>query len=174
MGGEDWLCCPNVDANRLCFCALVELAKKWKAENEVVTNSDEENNSGNEIADKNNIESDIIESENEEKTENGFWDYIEDKLFDRAIFTWYNKKGWHHYFNNTVYGNIRSVIKGVSNGKSDNPLAKVSAGKKYYGTVLLHSFAPKRSFYSFIEFVWSVYKKILIFLIAWTIKIYAR
>lgn len=164
MGGGERLYLPDlygfdIDQNKLCFCALVELAKKWKAENEVVTNSDEENNSGNEIADKDNIESEITESENEEKTENGFWDYIEDKLFDRAIFTWYNKKGWHHYFNNTVYGNIRSVIKGVSNGKSDNPLAKVSAGKKYYGTVLLHSFAPKRSFYSFIEFVWSVYKK---------------
>jgi len=85
----------------------------------------------------------------EECEENsGFWDFI----FKILI----GKKG----YNQKLYGAFTSIISQMD---AQNELSVIRTGKKYYATLMMHSFAPKNSIYSFFDLCYNIFKKDLDF-----------
>lgn len=86
---------------------------------------------------------------NEENEENSrFWDYIFKTLIGEE------------YFNQKLYNALTSIISQMD---SNNKLLVVRTGKKYYATLMMHAFAPRKSIYSFFDLCYNVFKKDLDF-----------
>ncbi len=87
---------------------------------------------------------DIIENDEENS---GYWAYVSKVLFGSAI----DQKLCQKY---------RKVISWL--GTNSN-IPVVTGGQHYYATVMMHSFAPKNSIYSFFDLCYNVFKKDLDF-----------
>jgi hypothetical protein len=90
-------------------------------------------------------ESDAVE-DNEENS--GFWCFIFKTL---AV----NDEN-----NQTLYSAFKNLISQMSLQKQ---ISVVKTGKKYYATLMMHAFAPKKSIYSFFDLCYNVFKKDLDF-----------
>jgi len=77
----------------------------------------------------------------------GYWDYVFKTLFGSDI----DQKLCQKY---------RNVISWLGN---DYNIPVVTGGQHYYATVMMHSFAPKSSIYSFFDLCYNVFKKDLDF-----------
>jgi hypothetical protein len=85
----------------------------------------------------------------EEREDNsGFWNFIFRTLIGQEE---YNQK---------LYGAFTSIISQMD---SQNNLPIVKIGKKYYATLMMHSYAPKNSIYAFFDLCYNVFKKDLDF-----------
>ena len=85
---------------------------------------------------------------NEDSEENsGYWDYVFKILFASDV-------------NQQLCQKYRDVIGWL--GRSCN-IPVVTYGQKYYATLMMHSFAPKNSIYSFFDLCYNVFKKDLDF-----------
>jgi len=86
---------------------------------------------------------------NEENDENsGFWIFIFKTLIGKDE------------FNQKLYSAFTSIISQMD---SHNKLPIVKTGKKYYATLMMHSFAPRNSIYSFFDLCYNIFKKDLDF-----------
>jgi len=86
-----------------------------------------------------------VEDDAEEKSR--FWDYISKHLINEDN------------INQKLYHAFTDVISQL--GKHSLPI--VSTGKKYYSTLMMHSFAPKNSIFSFYDLCYNIFKKDLDF-----------
>lgn len=86
------------------------------------------------------------EDDAEEKSR--FWDYISKHLINKDS------------INQKLYHAFTDVISQL--GKQHS-LPIVSTGKKYYSTLMMHSFAPKNSIFSFYDLCYNIFKKDLDF-----------
>ena len=87
--------------------------------------------------------------DNDEKEENsGFWSFIFKTLTGKEE------------FNQKLYFAFTSIISQMGSRKK---LPIVRMGKKYYATLMMHAFAPKKSIYSFFDLCYNVFKKDLDF-----------
>ena len=90
------------------------------------------------------------DSDNEDDAEENsrFWDYISKHLVNEDSI---NPKLYH------AFTNVISQLK------IDHSLPIVTTGKKYYSTLMMHSFAPKYSIFSFFDLCYNIFKKDLDF-----------
>lgn len=90
------------------------------------------------------------DSDNEDDAEENsrFWDYISKHLINEDSI---NPKLYHAF------------TDVVSQLKIDHSLPIVTTGKKYYSTLMMHSFAPKNSIFSFFDLCYNIFKKDLDF-----------
>lgn len=90
------------------------------------------------------------DSDNEDDAEENsrFWDYISKHLINED------------YINQKLYHAFTDVISQL--GKR-HLLPVVLTGKKYYSTLMMHSFSPKNSIFSFYELCYNIFKKDLDF-----------
>ena len=90
------------------------------------------------------------DSNNEENVEENsrFWDYISKHLISED------------YINPKLYLAFTDVISQL--GRS-HLLPVVLTGKKYYSTLMMHSFSPKNSIFSFYDLCYNIFKKDLDF-----------
>lgn len=90
------------------------------------------------------------DSDNEDDTEENsrFWDYISKHLINED------------YINQKLYQAFTDVISQL--GKQ-HLLPIVLTGKKYYSTLMMHSFAPRNSIFSFYDLCYNIFKKDLDF-----------
>ena len=90
------------------------------------------------------------DSDNEDDTEENsrFWDYISKHLINED------------YINQKLYHAFTDVISQLGR-KHLIPI--VLTGKKYYSTLMMHSFAPKNSIFSFYDLCYNIFKKDLDF-----------
>ena len=90
------------------------------------------------------------ENENEDNNEenSGFWCFVFKTL-----------TGIDEY-NQTLYSQFTGLI---SEMVRKNQISVVKTGKKYYATLMMHAFAPKKSIYSFFDLCYNVFKKDLDF-----------
>lgn len=87
---------------------------------------------------------DTIENDEENS---GYWDYVFKVLFSSDI-------------DQQLCQKFRDVINSL--GKSHNiPIA--TSGQKFYATLMMHAFAPKKSIYSFFDLCYNIFKKDLDF-----------
>ena len=63
-------------------------------------------------------------------------------------------------FNTKLYNAFTSIISKMD---SRNEIPIVRVGKKYYATLMMHAFAPRKSIYSFFDLCYNVFKKDLDF-----------
>ena len=89
-------------------------------------------------------QTDISESEDENS---GYWGYVFKVLFDSDI-------------DQQLCQKYRDTISYLD--KNCN-VSVVSGGQKYYATLMMHSFAPKKSIYSFFDLCYNVFKRDLDF-----------
>lgn len=83
-----------------------------------------------------------------DKSEETFWSCISRKLMGSED-------------SNKIYNYFTEVIDRL--GKSNKILYLDGVQKRYYATILAHSFAPQKSIYSFLELCWQLYTKDLNF-----------
>jgi hypothetical protein len=90
------------------------------------------------------------EIENEENSEenSGFWRFVFKTL-----------TGIDEY-NQILYSQFTSLISEMGR---QNKIPIVKTGKKYYATLMMHAFAPKKSIHSFFDLCYNVFKKDLDF-----------
>jgi hypothetical protein len=90
------------------------------------------------------------ETENEDNNEenSGFWCFVFKTL-----------TGIDEY-NQSLYSQFTSLISEMG---QRNQTSVVKTGKKYYATLMMHAFAPKKSIHSFFDLCYNVYKKDLDF-----------
>jgi hypothetical protein len=88
------------------------------------------------------------DDEDDAEENSRFWDYITKHLINE-----YN-------INPKLYHAFTDVISRL--GKQHS-LPIVSTGKKYYSTLMMHSFAPKNSIFSFYDLFYNIFKKDLDF-----------
>lgn len=90
------------------------------------------------------------DSGNEDDTEENsrFWDYIFKHLINED------------YVNQKLYFAFTDVISQLGEKKQ---IPIVLTGKKYYSTLMMHSFAPKDSIFSFYDLCYNIFKKDLNF-----------
>ncbi|MDD3960512.1 MAG: hypothetical protein PHT77_01465 [Bacteroidales bacterium] len=90
------------------------------------------------------------DSDNEDDTEDNsrFWDYISKFLVNENII---NQKLYHAFI---------AVIFQLGRQQL---VPTVLTGKRYYSTIMMHSFAPKDSIFSFFELCYNIFKKDLDF-----------
>jgi hypothetical protein len=90
------------------------------------------------------------ETENEDDNEenSGFWCYVFKVLTG------------NDEHNHSLYSAFTSVIQQMS---SRDNLPIVKTGKKYYSTLMMHAFSPKKSIHSFFDLCYNVFKKDLEF-----------
>ena len=90
------------------------------------------------------------DSDNEEDTEEDsrFWDYISKHLINED------------YINQKLYHAFTDVISQLGRR---HLLPIVLTGKKYYSTLMMHSFSPKNSIFSFYDLCYNIFKKDLDF-----------
>ncbi|MBW6536775.1 MAG: hypothetical protein K0B11_17340, partial [Mariniphaga sp.] len=90
------------------------------------------------------------DSDNEDDTEENsrFWDYISKHLINED------------YINQKLYHGFTDVISQLGR-KHLIPI--VLTGKKYYSTLMMHSFSPKNSIFSFYDLCYNIFKKDLEF-----------
>lgn len=114
--------CIPVKYYKVIFLTLVEIAKRWKYEDETEDGSDEEDGGG-------------------------FWNYaFRVILFDEII-------------NQKLYNEFVRIIQFLC----DNKRPFVTRGKKYYATIMLHSFAPASSMNAFFGLCYNLFKNDLDF-----------
>lgn len=90
------------------------------------------------------------DSDNEDATEENsrFWDYISKHLINED------------YINQKLYHAFTDVISQLGRR---HLLPIVLTGKKYYSTLMMHSFSPKNSIFSFYDLCYNIFKKDLEF-----------
>jgi len=88
------------------------------------------------------------DSEDDAEDNSRFWDYISKHLVNDGN------------INQKLYYAFTDVISQL---KIHNSIPIVSTGKKYYSTLMMHSFAPKNSIFSFYDLCYNVFKKDLDF-----------
>ncbi len=90
------------------------------------------------------------DSYNEDDTEENsrFWDYISKHLVGEEI------------INQRLYGAFTDIISQIG---CKHSLPIVLTGKRYYSTLMMHSFAPKNSIFSFFDLCYNIFKKDLDF-----------
>jgi len=90
------------------------------------------------------------DSDNEDDAEENsrFWDYISKHLINED------------YINQKLYHAFTDVISQL---ERQHLLPIVLIGKKYYSTLMMHSFAPKNSIFSFYDLCYNIFKKDLDF-----------
>jgi len=90
------------------------------------------------------------DSDNEDDTEDNsrFWDYISKFLVNED------------YINQRLYHAFTDVISQLGRQQL---LPTVLTGKRYYSTLMMHSFAPKNSIFSFFDLCYNIFKKELDF-----------
>lgn len=90
------------------------------------------------------------DSDNEDDAEENsrFWDYISKHLINED------------YINQKLYHAFTDVILQLGR---QHLLPIVLTGKKYYSTLMMHSFAPKNSIFSFYDLCYTIFKKDLDF-----------
>ena len=82
-----------------------------------------------------------VESSEEEKS--GFWLFVFKTILG------------YEYFNQVLYNEFQTIIRSLA--RTDN-LPVVKDGKKYYATLMMHSFAPQKSMCSFFDLCFNVFK----------------
>ncbi|GAB6395606.1 MAG: hypothetical protein MdMp024_1918 [Bacteroidales bacterium] len=90
-------------------------------------------------------DSDTVE-DNEENS--GFWRFVFKTLTSIDA------------YNQTLYSQFTSLISEMGR---QNQIPVVQTGKKYYATLMMHAFAPKKSIHSFFDLCYTVFKKDLDF-----------
>lgn len=90
-------------------------------------------------------DSDIVDESDENP---GFWNFIFKTLTGTEE------------FNPKLYSAFIGVISEMD---SRNDIPVVKTGKKYYATLMMHSFAPKNSIFSFFDLCYNIFKKDLDF-----------
>lgn len=90
-------------------------------------------------------DSDIIDESDENL---GFWNFIFKTLTGTKE------------FNQKLYSTYIGVISEMD---TQNNIPTVKTGKKYYATLMMHSFSPKNSIFSFFDLCYNVFKKDLDF-----------
>lgn len=88
------------------------------------------------------------EDEDDAEEKSRFWDYISKHLLNEDN------------INQKLYHAFTDVISQLGSQQS---LPIVSTGKKYYSTLMMHSFAPKNSIFSFYDLCYNIFKKDLDF-----------
>jgi len=86
-------------------------------------------------------DTDIVEDSEENS---GFWCFIFKILISE------------NEYNQKLYSAFTSLISQMG---SQNILSIVKTGKKYYATIMMHSFSPKNSIHSFFDLCYNVFKK---------------
>jgi len=84
------------------------------------------------------------DDENDAEEKSRFWNYISKHLMNEDS------------INQKLYHAFTDVISQL--GKQHS-LPIVSTGKKYYSTLMMHSFAPKNSIFSFYDLCYNIFKK---------------
>lgn len=90
-------------------------------------------------------DSDIVDESDESL---GFWNFIFKTLTGTEE------------FNQKLYGAFIGVISEIG---TQNNIPTVKIGKKYYATLMMHSFTPKNSIFSFFDLCYTAFKKDLDF-----------
>ncbi len=88
------------------------------------------------------------DDEDDAEENSRFWDYISKHLINEES------------INQKLYHAFTDVITQLGRQHS---LPIVSTGKKYYSTLMMHSFAPKNSIFSFYDLCYNIFKKDLDF-----------
>jgi hypothetical protein len=86
---------------------------------------------------------------NEDKEENSrFWNFVFKTLMGEET------------FNTKLYNAFTNIMSRID---SHSEIPIVRTGKKYYATLMMHAFAPRKSIYSFFDLCYNVFKKDLDF-----------
>lgn len=88
------------------------------------------------------------ENEDDVQENSRFWDYISKYL------------AGEDNINQRLYSSFTSIIARMS---KQHAIPVVQTGKKYYATLMMHSFAPKNSIFSFFDLCYNIFKKDLDF-----------
>lgn len=90
-------------------------------------------------------EASIVE---EDEANSGFWEYVTKMITGRAG------------PNQKLYSTLTDIIKHLERSYS---LSTVRGGHRYYATLMMHAFAPRKSVYSFFDICYNVFKSDLDF-----------